>query len=268
MGQEVVVEFLEGDPDRPIVVGALYNEENKPPYALPTNMTMSVMKSSSSKGGEGFNEIRFEDKKDSEQIFVHGQKNFDKRILNDSFTWIGNDHHLQVINDRKEKVDNDKHETVGRDHIETITRDHSLTIKGKEAIKVTGTHSHTVEGDVTQVYKANQSIEVTADYYLKGDNIVIEAATNITVKVGDSYIAIESSGITIGTTGKIELKADGDITIESGGNTEVTATGKGSFKGTGGLALESPATSELKGASTTVSGDGSLTLKGGAVAIN
>ncbi|MBL7646027.1 MAG: type VI secretion system tip protein VgrG [Candidatus Hydrogenedentes bacterium] len=276
IGQEVVVEFLEGDPDRPIVVGALYNEENKPPYELPTNMTMSVMKSSSSKGGAGFNEIRFEDKKDSEQIFVHGQKNFDKRILNDSFAWIGNDHHLQVINDRKEKVDNDKHETVGRDHIETVTRDHNLTIKGKEAIKVTGTHSHTVEGDVIQVYKANQSTEVTADYYLKGDNIVIEAATNITVKVGDSYIAIESSGITIGTTGKIELKADGDITIESGGNTEVTATGdaaieatgKGSFKGTGGLALESPATSELKGASTTVSGDGSLTLKGGAVAIN
>ena len=107
-------------------------------------------------------------------------------------------------------------------------------------------------------------------------NIVIEAATNVTIKVGDSYIAIESSGITIGTTGKIELKADGDITIESGGNTEVTAmgdaaieaTGKGSFKGTGGLALESPATSELKGASTTVSGDGSLTLKGGMVAIN
>lgn len=260
VGQEVVVEFLEGDPDRPIVVGALYNKENMPPYPLPDNMTMSVMKSSSSKGGEGFNEIRFEDKKDNEQIFVHGQKNFDKRILNDSFTWIGNDHHLQVINDRKEKVDNDKHETVGRDHIESIARDHNLTIKGKEAIKVEGTHSHTVEGDVIQVYKANQSIELTADYYLKGDNIVIEAATNITIKVGDSFIAIESSGITIGTNGTIELSASGDITIE--------AAGKGSFKAPGGLALESSATSELKGASTTVSGDGTLTLKGGMVAIN
>jgi len=284
IGQEVVVEFLEGNPDRPIIIGSLYNADNKPPYALPTNMTMTVMKSNSSKGGEGFNEIRFEDKKDSEQIFVHGQKNFDKRILNDSFAWIGNDHHLQVINDRKEKVDNDKHETVGRDHIETIERDHNLTIKGKEAIKITDSHSQTVEGDVIQVYKSNHSEEVTADYFLKGDNICIEAGTNITIKVGDSYIAIESSGITIGTTGDIELLADGDITNESGGDTNVTAegnialkstgdttiaaTGSGEFAADGGLTLESSATAELTSSSTTVSGDGNLTLEGGMVSIN
>lgn len=275
-GQEVVVEFLEGDPDRPIVVGALYNEENKPPYALPTNMTMSVMKSSSSKGGEGFNEIRFEDKKDSEQIFVHGQKNFDKRILNDSFTWIGNDKHLDVVKDFKLKVDNDKHETTGRDHIEAITRDRNLTIKGKEAIIVEGTHSHTVEGDVTQVYKANQSVEVTSNYYLKGDNIVIEAATNVTIKVGNTYIAMESSGITIGTTGKIELKADGDITVEAGGklavkttgDTTIEATGDGVFKGATGIKIESPATADFIGGTTTVDGRSMLTLKGGVVKIN
>ncbi len=276
IGQEVVVEFLEGNPDRPIIIGSLYNADNKPPYALPTNMTMTVMKSNSSKGGEGFNEIRFEDKKDSEQIFVHGQKNFDKRILNDSFTWIGNDHHLQVVNDRKEKVDNDKHETVGRDHIEVIERDHNLTIKGKEAIKITDSHSHTVEGDVIQVYKSNHSEEVTADYYLKGDNICIEAATNLTIKVGDSYIAIESSGITIGTTGDIELLADGDITSESGGDTKVTAegdvnvtaTGDLNMESTGNTAIAATGTAEMSGSSTTVSGDGNLTLEGGMVSIN
>lgn len=268
IGQEVVVEFLEGDPDRPIITGALYNADNKPPYELPTNMTMSVMKSNSTKGGQGFNEIRFEDKKDSEQIFVHGQKNFDKRILNDSFSWIGNDHHLQVINDRKEKVDNDKHETVGRDHIEVIERDHNVTIKGKQAIKITGTHSHTVEDDVIEVYKTNHSEEVTEDYYLKADNIVIEAGTNVTIKVGDSYIAIESSGITIGTSGDIELKADGDITVESTGDTTIAATGSGEFSGDTGLTLSSSATAELSSSSTTVSGDGSLTLEGGMVSIN
>lgn len=268
IGQEVVVEFLEGDPDRPLVTGSLYNADNKPPYALPANMTMSVMKSNSSKGGQGFNEIRFEDKKDSEQIFVHGQKNFDKRILNDAFTWIGNDHHLQVVNDRKEKVDNDKHETVGRDHVETIERDHNLTIKGKEAIKITDTHSHTVEGDVIQVYKANHSEEVTQDYYLKGDNIVIEAGTNVTIKVGESYIAIESSGITIGTTGDIELDAGGNITMTATGNIETESTGNTSVSGTGGLTLESSATAEMSSPATTVSGDGSLTVKGGIVSIN
>lgn len=284
IGQEVIVEFLEGNPDRPIVVGSLYNADNKPPYALPDNQTMMVLKSNSSIGGEGFNEIRFQDKKDEEQVFVHAQKNFDKRILNDSFSWIGNDHHLQVINDRKEKVDNDKFETVGRDHTETIERDHNLTIKGKEAIKVTGTHSHTVEDDVIQVYKTNHSEEVTEDYYLKADNIVIEAATNVTIKVGDSYIAIESSGITIGTTGDIEFLADGDIKAESGGDSTITAdgnieltstgdttiaaTGEGGFAADGGLTLESSATAELTSSSTTVSGDGSLTLEGGTVSIN
>ena len=284
IGQEVVVEFLEGNPDRPIIVGSLYNADNKPPYPLPTNMTMTVMKSNTSKGGKGFNEIRFEDKKDNEQIFVHGQKNFDKRILNDSFEWVGNDKHLQVINDRREKVDNDKHETVGRDHIETIERDHNVTIKGKEAISITDSHSSTVEGDVIEVYKSNHSEEVTADYFLKGDNICIEAGTNITIKVGDSYIAIESSGVTIGTTGDIELKADGNIVMEAGGDctitatgnietestgdTTIAATGSGEFSGTGGLTLSSDATAEMSSPATTVSGDGSLTLEGGMVSIN
>tara|TARA_R110001592_G_scaffold145353_4_gene368953 strand:- start:1271 stop:3400 length:2130 start_codon:yes stop_codon:yes gene_type:complete len=276
IGQEVVVEFLEGNPDRPIIVGSLYNADNKPPYALPDNQTMMVMKSNSSVGGGGFNEVRFQDKKDEEQIFVHGQKNFDKRILNDSFEWVGNDHHLQVINDRKEKVDNDKHETVGRDHVEKIERDHNLVIKGKEAISITDSHSHTVEGDVIQVYKANHSEEVTADYYLKADNIVIEAGTNVTIKVGDSYIAIESSGITIGTTGDIEFLADGNITGEAGGdialtadgNIEFAATGTGDFTGDGGITIESSASVEVSGADATVSGDASLTLKGGSVSIN
>jgi len=276
IGHEVVVEFLEGNPDRPIVVGSLYNADNKPPYALPDNQTMMVLKSNSSIGGEGFNEIRFQDEKDEEQIFVHGQKNFDKRILNDSFEWVGNDHHLQVINDRKEKVDNDKHETVGRDHIEKIGRDHNLVIEGKEAISITDSHSHTVEGDVIQVYKANHSEEVTGDYYLKADNIVIEAGTNVTIKVGDSYIAIESSGITIGTTGTIEFLADEDVVTEAGGDCTMSAdgditleaTGEGSFAGDGGLTLESSATAELTSSSTTVNGDGSLTLEGGMVSIN
>ena len=90
IGQEVIVEFLEGDPDHPIITGRVYNAKATVPYPLPANKTMSTFKSNSSKGGAGFNELRFEDKKGEEQIFIHGEKNQDIRIKNDCFEWIGN----------------------------------------------------------------------------------------------------------------------------------------------------------------------------------
>jgi type VI secretion system secreted protein VgrG len=235
IGQEVIVEFLEGDPDRPIITGRVYNDAVMPPYALPDNKTMSTTKSLSSKGGGGFNEIRFEDKKGEEQIFIHGEKNQDIRIKNDCFEWIGNNRHLDVKKDQFEHVENNRHETVDADHKEKIGKDRHLSVVGKEAKMVGESLSLTVKGDVIEVFKANHSEETTADYYLKADNIVIEAMTNVTIKVGSSSIAIESSGIKI---------AAAQVEVE----------------GTGTVDVKSP--------STTVKGDGTLTLKGGSVMIN
>jgi len=268
IGHEVIVEFLEGDPDRPIITGRLYNAVEMPPYTLPDMATVSGLKSNSSKGGGGFNEIRFEDKKGEEQIFIHGEKNEDIRIKNDAFEWIGNDRHLKVVNDRVEEVGNDLHVKVVRDQIEEVVRDHHLKITGKQAILVVGVHSETIEDDVVQVYKKNQSTQVTNDIYIKGDNIVIEGATNVTIKVGESYIAIQSDGIKIGTNGKIVLDAKQDIEIKSAANIKAEATAELGLKGTAGATLESPAKTDVKSAATTVNGDGTLTLKGGAVMIN
>lgn len=268
IGQEVIVEFLEGDPDRPIITGRVYNGQEMPPYALPDMATLSGIKSNSSKGGAGFNEIRFEDKKGEEQIFIHGEKNQDVRIKNDAFEWIGHDRHLKVINDQVEEVGNDLHVKVVRDQIIEIDRDHNLKIKGKEAISVTGVHSETVEDDVVEVYKKNQSTQVTKDIYISGDNIVIEGATNVTIKVGDSFIAIQSDGIKIGTNGKIVLDAKQDIEIKTVMNLKAEATIEMGLKGTAGVKIESPAMAELKSALTTVKADGILTLKGGMVMIN
>ncbi len=89
IGQEVVVTFLEGDPDRPIITGSVYNADQITPYPLPDEQTKSTVKSMSSKGGGGFNEIRFEDKKGGEQVFVHGEKDIDIRVKNDRREWIG-----------------------------------------------------------------------------------------------------------------------------------------------------------------------------------
>ncbi len=253
IGQEVVVEFLEGDPDRPLITGRVYNATAKVPYPLPDNKTVSTFKSSSSKGGGGFNEFRFEDKKGSEQIFLHGEKDQDVRIKNDAKEWIGNDRHLVVKNDSLQHVSNDLHELVDGDHKNKVGKDHHLKVGGLETIEIAKNHSLTVKGDVIEVFQGKHSEAVTSDYYLKADNIVIEGQTNVTIKVGQSYIAIESGGITIGTTGTLEIQAQGNSV---------------SIQGDTGVTIKSSAQVEVGSPQTTVKGDAMLTLKGGIVKIN
>nr|MBL0714223.1 type VI secretion system tip protein VgrG [Desulfobacterales bacterium] len=252
IGHEVIVDFLEGDPDRPIITGRVYHGANMPPYGLPGEKTKSTIKSGSSLGGGGFNEIRIEDKKDNEQIFVHAEKNYDIRVKNDRFEWIGNNRHLVVKKDKHEHVENNRNEKVDADHMEEIGKDRHLKLVGKEAKEVGKSHSFTVKGDVIEVFRANHSEQTTNDYYLKADNVVIEGMTNITVKVGQSYIAIESGGIKIGTTGEIVLDAMSTVSV----------------KGTAGLTLESPAQAKLKSTNTTIKGDAMTTIEGGVVKIN
>ena len=197
IGQEVIVDFLEGDPDRPIITGRVYNAEQMPPYALPDNQTRSTLKSLSSKGGGGFNEIRLEDKKGDEQIFFHGEKDMDMRIKNDRREWIGRDRHLIVKRDKRQKVERDSHLLVQRDQISAIVRDRHLDISGKQAIRVGGSHSFTVTGDVIEGFAANHSEHVKRSYYLNALELVLEAATGLTIKVGNSYVNIDPSGIQI-----------------------------------------------------------------------
>jgi type VI secretion system secreted protein VgrG len=98
IGQEVVVDFLDGDPDRPIVTGRAYNAERMPPYELPKNQTRSTIKSRSCKDGGAahFNELRFEDRKGSEQVFLHAERDMDRRVKNDSREFVGGAGHLVV----------------------------------------------------------------------------------------------------------------------------------------------------------------------------
>ena len=106
IGQEVVVTYLEGDPDRPLVTGVVYNAEQMPAYTLPDEKTKSYIKSNSSKGGQGYNEIRLEDKQGSEQIFINAQNNMDTRVLNNSMTSIIGNRHLIVGNEQNKSGDN------------------------------------------------------------------------------------------------------------------------------------------------------------------
>jgi type VI secretion system secreted protein VgrG len=255
IGQEVIVSFLEGDPDRPIITGSVYNAEEMPPYTLPDNQTQSTWKSMSSKGGDGFNEIRFEDLKGKEQVFIHGEKDMDMRIKNDRREWIGEDRHLVVIRDKLEKTGRDSHFDLTRDHIEKIGRDHHLTISGKEAIAITGSHSLSVTGDVIEQFSANHSSLVTQNLYLKAMQVVIEAAVGLTIKAGASFITIDSSGIAISGTPMVQINSGGSALSGSPGSlvsplsptdaTDASDTGPGqttSVSGKGGT----PANMSLK----------------------
>lgn len=182
IGMEVLVHFLEGDPDQPIITGSVYNPQTMPPYTLPDEKTKSTIKTNSSKGGGGFNELRFEDKKGSEQIFVHAEKNVDIRIKNDRMENVLNDRHLIVDNNKFEHIKKDKHVTIGGDQNE----------------KVDGTYSLETGSDIHEKAASNVAVEAGTAVHIKaGMTAVIEAGTSLTLKVGGNFININSGGIFI-----------------------------------------------------------------------
>lgn len=182
IGMEVIVGFLEGNPDQPIITGCVYNPDAMPPYTLPDEKTKSTMKTNSSKGGGGFNEFRFEDKKGSEQIFVHGEKNIDVRIKNDSMETINRDRHLIVDRDQFEKVKKDKHLQVDGDHKE----------------KIGGTMSLKIGADLQEKVGGNYGLEAGMGVHIKaGMSAVIEAGASVTLKVGGSFVNVSPAGVTI-----------------------------------------------------------------------
>ena len=203
IGMEVVVSFLEGDPDRPLVTGCVYNGDAMPPYALPDNQTRSTIKSNTSKGGGGFNEIRFEDKKDSEEIFVQAEKDFNRVVKNNDTLKVGfekkdkGDQTIQIANDQSLEVDHDRKVHVKNDQTVAIDNDLSTTVKNNETRKVDN----------------NQNVKV-------GNKIVIEANTSIELKVGSSSIKIEPAKITIKSV-EIAVQSDANMEIKAGAMMQV-----------------------------------------------
>lgn len=198
IGQEVIVDFLEGDPDRPIITGRVYNADAMPPYALPDHKTRSTLKSCSSKGGGGFNEIRFEDKKGEEQIFIHGEKDEDVRIKKDAREWIGNDRHLIVKNDQFEEVKGNKHLMVTKDQFEQIDGDKHQKVKGDHNQKIDGTLSIQAGADMQEKVGQKHALQAGMEIHLKaGMKVVIEAGTELTIKAGGGFVKIDPSGVTI-----------------------------------------------------------------------
>ena len=188
IGQEVVVTYLEGDPDRPLIIGSVYNAEQTPRYDLPGEKTKSYIKTNSSPGGEGYNEIRFEDKKDKEQIFIHAERNMDVRVKNNSME--------RVIGHRHQVIGWEKDGEKGGDQKEKVWQDRQFLIKRNEEGHVEGNVKHKIgggeaeEGGVYDLYIDKQMRERIGD---EGYHLTIEGdrcekiGGQVSVTIGANY---------------------------------------------------------------------------------
>lgn len=210
VNHEVIVDFIDGDPDQPLIVGSVYNAQNMPPYTLPANYTQSGIKtrSMSASGGQGgadeFNELRFEDKQGSEDIYFHAQKDFHRVVENDDDLKVGNDQTIEIKNNRTEVV---------KDGDEKVTIE-----KGKRSVFVnTGNDLHQVKKGNREaiIDMGNDSITVKMGNHMRKINLgksETEAMQSITLKVGANKIVVDQTGITLDG---IMIKLKGQAMIDS-----------------------------------------------------
>lgn len=179
VGQEILVSYLNGDIDRPIISGCTYNGRNSPPLNLPTEKTRTTFKTKTHKG-EGFNELRFDDQKGREEIYLHAQHNMNLHVEHDT-SW-----HIQ--HDLKQRIDNDRFtEISGNSH---------LTLKGTQRNQISGNDSLHIDGNQHTQVDGNAVHESRQQTHLiSGGKIVLEAGTEITLKVGGSFIRITPGAI-------------------------------------------------------------------------
>lgn len=250
IGNEVVIQFEEGNPDRPICTGMIYNGENKPPYALPTNMTQTGIVTRSTKQGSisTFNELIFEDKKDAEFVRFQSERDYMQTIKNDATITIGQEH----------KDKGDLTQTIHRNKTETLkTGDHTFTVEaGNQTINIKKDHTETIEGKSTNTITGNYTQTI------KQGNIAREVKTgheNVKISMGNHSLKTALGSITEEAMQKIEMKVGSNsIKIDQMG-----VTIKGMM-----IKIEGTAMLEAKSPMSTVKGDAVLILKGGMTLIN
>ncbi|HCE6499268.1 TPA: type VI secretion system tip protein VgrG [Pseudomonas aeruginosa] len=182
IGMEVLVTFLEGDPDQPLVTGCLYHAEHVVPYELPANKTRSVFKTLSSPGGGGYNELRIEDRKGAEQIYVHAQRDWDENIEHDQKIRVGHERHDTVEANAYSHFKAEEHRTTHADRKTEIKANDHLTVGDSQHIKLGN----------GQFIQAGQEIHLSS-----GLKVVLEAGSELTLKGGGSFIKLDSGGVTL-----------------------------------------------------------------------
>jgi type VI secretion system secreted protein VgrG len=236
MGHEVIVDFLEGDPDEPIIVGRVYNAEQMPPYDLPANKTQTGIKTRSSLKGSGanFNEIRFEDKKGSEQVYIHAEKNQDNMVENDATHTVGHDRTKSIGNDEKTTVGNDRTEKVGNNESITIGVNRTEKVGSNETINIGANRKEDVGVNETISIGANRSISVgaseTATVALQrthsvgvNETISVGAAQEINIGAAQTVTVGAVQATTVGADQSTNVGGNRSITVGAGQTVSVSA---------------------------------------------
>ncbi len=221
MGQEVVVSFLEGDPDQPLITGRVYNAEQMPPWDLPANMTQSGILTRSSKGG-GYgnaNAIRFEDKKGSEQLWIHAEKNQDIEVENDETHWVGHDRKKTIDHDETTLVKHDRTETVGNNETITIGVNRREQVGSHETIAIGINRTETVGANETITIGANRTITVGAS-----ETATVALQRTHTVGINETIAIGAAQEIAIGAAQVVAIGAMQSVTVGASQSTSVGAS--------------------------------------------
>jgi type VI secretion system secreted protein VgrG len=264
IGHEVMVEFLDGDPDRPIITGRVYNADNMPPYELPANKTQSGIKSRSSKGGapSNFNELRFEDSKGKEEVYLQAEK--DMNIL------VKNDESRSVGHDRMKKVGHDETSAIKGNRTEEVDKDETITIHGSRSETVDKDESITISGGRTEDVSKDESITIGGARTLsvgKSEDVSIGGARSETVGGAHTLSVGKGQTISISATRQVNVGKADELTVGAGrkqtitGDDQVTVSKKILFDGGDEIMLKSG------DASITLKKDGTIILKGKDVSI-
>ena len=224
VGQEVIVDFLEGDPDQPIITGRVYNQEQMPPYELPANKTQSGIVTRSSTGGspETFNELCFEDKKGSELIYLRAEKDYTNAVENDEVRWVGHDKWIEV--------DNDETTFIKHDRTETIDNDETITIHGKRTEEVDKDETITIHMNRTETVDKDEKITVSGNRdvtVVKSESKTVGLQRTHAVGVNETIVIGAAQEVTIG--GLQSVAIGGMQTFDVGANQTVSVGGNRSL---------------------------------------